>query len=86
MGWINKVVPHDRLDSAVAEWCEELLDKSPTALLIAKLHLNYESDQLYGAVVQGFRMLNVSLHGSDEQKEGMEACLEKRKPNFDRFR
>jgi 1,4-dihydroxy-2-naphthoyl-CoA synthase len=86
MGWINKIVPHQQLDVAVAEWCQELLEKSPTALLIAKLHLNYESDMLYGSVVQGFRMLNVGLHGSDEQKEGMSAFLEKRKPNFERFR
>lgn len=86
MGWINKVVPHAQLDAAVVEWCQELLEKSPTALLIAKLHLNYESDMLYGSVVQGFRMLNVGLHGSDEQKEGMSAFLEKRKPNFARFR
>ena len=86
MGWINKVVPNDQLDLAVAEWCQELLEKSPTALMIAKLHLNYESDMLYGAVVQGFRMLNVGLHGSEEQKEGMTAFLEKRKAHFERFR
>ena len=29
MGWINKVVPHQQLDTAVAEWCQELLEKSP---------------------------------------------------------
>ena len=86
MGWINKVVPHEELDAAVDEWCRELLEKSPTALLITKLHLNYESDMLYGSVVQGFRMLNVGLHGSEEQKEGMTAFLEKRKPDFARFR
>jgi dihydroxynaphthoic acid synthetase len=86
MGWINKVVPDDQLDATVDEWCRELLTKSPTALLIAKNALNFESDMLYGSVVQGFRMLNMGLHGSEEQKEGMNAFLEKRPPDFARFR
>jgi naphthoate synthase/2-ketocyclohexanecarboxyl-CoA hydrolase len=86
MGWINRVVPHDELDRAVAEWCQELLDKSPTALLIAKLSLNFESDALYPSVVHGFRLLNLGLHGKPEQKEGMTAFLEKRKPDFGPFR
>lgn len=86
MGWINRVVPHEQLDEAVDEWCRELLEKSPTALLVAKLSLNFDSDTLYPSVVHGFRMLNLGLHGSPEQKEGMTAFLEKRKPDFAPFR
>jgi naphthoate synthase/2-ketocyclohexanecarboxyl-CoA hydrolase len=86
MGWINKVVPHEQLDEAVDEWCRELLEKSPTALLVSKLNLNFESDMLYPSVVHGFRLLNLGLHGSPEQKEGMTAFLDKRKPDFTRFR
>ena len=86
MGWINRVVAHEQLDEAVAEWCGELLQKSPTALLIAKLSLNFDSDTLYPSVVHGFRLLNLGLHGSPEQKEGMKAFLEKRKPDFQPFR
>lgn len=86
MGWINRVVPHEQLDAAVAEWCQELLEKSPTALLVAKLSLNFDSDTAYPSVVGGFRMLNLGLHGKPEQKEGMSAFLEKRKPDFAPFR
>jgi naphthoate synthase/2-ketocyclohexanecarboxyl-CoA hydrolase len=86
MGWINRVVPPAELDKAVAQWCQELLEKSPTALLIAKLSLNSDSDAAYPSVIGGFRMLNLGLHGSPEQKEGMSAFLEKRKPNFAPFR
>src|SRR6266498_1388308 len=32
MGLCNVVVPHDQLDAEVAKWCEELMEKSPTAL------------------------------------------------------
>ena len=86
MGWVNRVVPHEALDAAVDEWCQELLQKSPTALLVAKLSLNFDSDTLYPSVVHGFRLLNLGLHGSPEQKEGMTAFLEKRKADFAPFR
>lgn len=86
MGWINKVVPADQLDAEVDAWCKELLAMSPTALKIAKVSLNTLTDMLYPSVIQGFRMLNVGLHGSEEQKEGMTAFLEKRPANFDAFR
>src|SRR5580698_1413890 len=36
MGLINKVVPHEELYPEVERWAEELLDKSPRSLRIAK--------------------------------------------------
>ena len=86
MGWINRVVPMVALDEAVDEWCENLLAKSPTALMMAKLYLNSSSGDIYNSAVSGFRMLNVGLHGSPEQHEGMTAFLEKRPPDFGPFR
>lgn len=86
MGWVNLVVEPEELDATVREWCDQLLEKSPTALMIAKLQLNYASDELFPSVVGGFRMLNVGLHGTPEQHEGMTAFLEKRKPDFTSFR
>lgn len=85
MGLVNKVVPNDRLEEAVAEWCQELLEKSPQALRIAKVSLNFESDLLYPSVVHGFQMLSMA-HGTEEFQEGCNAFLEKRKPDFNRFR
>lgn len=85
MGWINKVVPADELDSAVREWCDRLLSMSPQALRVAKLALNFESDQLWPSVFQGYQMISF-IHGTEEFHEGTSAFLEKRPADFSRFR
>src|SRR5574343_1741385 len=40
MGLCNVVVPHDQLDAEVAKWGRELVEKSPTAIAIAKRSFN----------------------------------------------
>jgi dihydroxynaphthoic acid synthetase len=86
MGLCNKVVPLADLEAAVDEWVAEIALKSPTAIRIAKLSMNYLSDLSYPAVNQGLAMVQLALHTSDEQQEGMQAFLDKRPPDFDRFR
>jgi len=86
MGLINHVVPMAELYSTVNQWCQEILEKSPQSLRMAKTSLNQESDQnLWGNMFSGFEML--SLHtGSEEFKEGTLAFIEKRKANFKPYR
>jgi len=85
MGWINKVVPDAQLETAVREWCDRLLGMSPQALQVAKLSLNHESDQRWPSVLHGYQMISF-IHGTDEFHEGTSAFLEKRKPNFGKYR
>lgn len=85
MGWINRVVPADQLEAAVAEWCEQLLQMSPQALRLSKLSLNCESDQLWASVVHGLGLLAFA-HGTAEFHEGTRAFLEKRRPDWAPFR
>ena len=85
LGLINKVVPADELDAAVDAWCERLLSLSPQALRVAKISLNFESDQLWPSVQHGQQMINF-IHGTEEFHEGTKAFLEKRPANFAPFR
>jgi dihydroxynaphthoic acid synthetase len=85
LGWVNKVVEDGTLDKAVDEWCKRILELSPQALRIAKLSFNFESDLLYPSFQHAVELLS-SIYETEEFKEGMTAFLEKRKPDFNRFR
>jgi 2-ketocyclohexanecarboxyl-CoA hydrolase len=81
MGLCNVVVPHDQLDAEVAKWCEELMEKSPTALAIAKRSFNADSENIRGVGALGFQALAL-YYQTEESKEGAKAFLEKRKADF----
>jgi 2-ketocyclohexanecarboxyl-CoA hydrolase len=81
MGLCNVVVPHDQLDAEVAKWCDELMEKSPTALAIAKRSFNADSENIRGIGALGMQALAL-YYQTEESKEGAKAFLEKRKPDF----
>jgi 2-ketocyclohexanecarboxyl-CoA hydrolase len=81
MGLVNVVVPADKLDEEVARWCEELTQRSPTAIAIAKKSFNADSEHQRGIGALG--MQSVALYyDTDESKEGGNAQREKRPPRF----
>ena len=86
MGLVNKVVPPAELMKEVSAWCQEILDKSPQSLRIAKLALNLESDATFHASFHAGAELLSMVTGNTENMEGVTAFLEKRKPNYRRFR
>lgn len=81
MGLANVVVPDDRLDDEVAQWCDELLDKSPQSLRMAKTSLSYLFDIQWPALQHGLE-LNGWMVRSREMQEGATAFMEKRRPDF----
>ncbi len=48
MGLVNTVVPLDQLEAETVKWCEEMLEKSPTALRFLKAAMNADTDGLAG--------------------------------------
>lgn len=83
MGLVNKVVPDDQLDAEVDLWCREIMEKSPTAIAIAKRSFNADSDSIAGIGALGMQALKL-YYDTDESKEGVRAYKEKRKPDFRR--
>ena len=84
MGLVNAVVPHEELDGEVRKWCEEILEKSPTAIAIAKRSFNTDTETIRGT--SSFAMQALKLYyDTDESKEGGNAFREKRKPEFRKY-
>ena len=84
MGLVNVVVPHEQLDAEVARWCAELLERSPTALAIAKRSFNADTEHIRGNGAMGFQALAL-YYQSAEHREGVAAFQEKRPPEFRKF-
>ncbi|MBN2414062.1 1,4-dihydroxy-2-naphthoyl-CoA synthase [candidate division KSB1 bacterium] len=85
MGLVNAVVPLDKLEEETVLWCREILANSPTAIRCLKAALNADCDgqaglqELAGCATMLYYM-------SDEAREGKNAFLEKRKPDFGKFK
>ncbi|MEB3102105.1 enoyl-CoA hydratase-related protein [Ferviditalea candida] len=85
MGLVNKVVPHDELLEEAEQWARGILEMAPQSIQLAKLSLNYESDALYSSLMHGGALLEF-VWESEQFKEGTDAFIEKRKPDFDQYR
>ncbi len=85
MGLVNSVVPMEKLDEEVDQWCQEILEKSPTALKMLKYSFLAETDGVTGVTQLGMGGLSL-YYDTDEAMEGNDAFLEKRKPDFNKFR
>jgi naphthoate synthase len=84
MGLVNAVVPLEKLEEETLSWCREILEKSPLAIRMLKAAFNADCDGQAGLqVLAGDATLLYYL--TDEAKEGRDAFLEKRKPDFRRF-
>ena len=84
MGLCNTVVAHDQLDAEIARWCAEIMEKSPTAIAIAKRSFNADSENIRGIGGLGMQALKL-YYDSEESREGVNAFNEKRKPDFRKF-
>ena len=84
MGLVNCVVPLERLEDETLKWCHEILQHSPLALRCLKAGLNTDCDGQIGLLdLAGNATLLYYM--TEEAKEGKEALLQKRKPNFAKF-
>jgi 2-ketocyclohexanecarboxyl-CoA hydrolase len=77
-------VPDDELDAEVEAWCREILERSPTAIAIAKRSFNADTDSIAGIGALGMQALKL-YYQSKESKEGVRAFNEKRKPEFRKY-
>jgi naphthoate synthase len=84
MGLVNAVVPLDRLEEETVAWCREIMEKSPLALRFLKAAFNADTDG-YAGLQQFAGDATLLYYLTDEAKEGRNAFVEKRKPDFSSY-
>jgi naphthoate synthase len=81
MGAINAVVPHQSLEVVAVEWARTILTKSPTAIRMVKYAMNAVDDGIVGQQLFAGEATRLA-YGTDEAREGRDAFLEKRAPDW----
>jgi len=84
-GLVNAVVPYARLRDEVRLWADEILALSPTALKLIKHSFNADSESIAGISAMAFDALGI-FTGTPESREGVDAFVNKRPPDYGKFR
>jgi naphthoate synthase len=84
MGLVNKVVPLELLEETYVEWSRKIIQKSPLALRMLKASFNAELDGQAG-IQELAGNATLLYYLSEEAKEGKNAFLEKRDPDWSKY-
>jgi enoyl-CoA hydratase/carnithine racemase len=82
LGLINRVVPHDQLDSAVAEIVDKLAKKSPVAMRLGRESFYRQQDMEFRAALAYLHTQFTLITLTEDSREGIKAFFEKREPDF----
>ena len=85
MGLVNAVVPYEDLETETVQWCREILANSPTAIRCLKAAMNADCDGQAG-LQELAGNATLLFYQTAEGQEGRDAFLEKRKPDFGKFK
>src|SRR3954463_8004589 len=81
-GLINKAVPADEFEGAVAEWAGKLASKSPVVMRLGHDAIYRQQDMSFGDALEYLRsQLSMAL-STEDVVEGVQAFFEKREPNW----
>jgi len=81
-GIINKIVSKENLLEEAIKLAEKLAKKAPTALRSAKKAINFSDGKSKADAFNKESEIWAELFSTHDQKEGMSAFLEKRKPQY----
>ncbi|MBI4498873.1 MAG: enoyl-CoA hydratase/isomerase family protein [Chloroflexi bacterium] len=82
MGWVNKVVPKEKLMEEALAWADRMLYLAPRVVRNGKqlLYRGWDMDVMSGRALG--RVLDQQLEGMEDSLEGPRAFTEKRRPQF----
>lgn len=82
IGVINRVVPHDQLDSAVKDITDKLVKKSPVAMRLGRDSFYRHQDMEFRAALTYLHSQFTLITLTEDSREGIKAFFEKREPDF----
>ncbi len=81
-GLISKVVPKNILMDTAIQYAGKIASKGPLAVRLAKAAVNKGADIEMETALYLEKLSQTILIGSEDKREGTEAFIDKRKPNF----
>jgi enoyl-CoA hydratase len=82
IGIVNRVVPAEEFDSAVAEWAEKLAAKSPVMMRLGKDAMFRQQDMAFADAIDFLRTHLTIAFSTEDIQEGVRAFFEKREPEW----
>jgi enoyl-CoA hydratase/carnithine racemase len=82
IGIVNKVVPVDQFDEAVADWAGKLAGKSPVMMRLGKDAMFRQLDMPFEEALDFLRSQLTIAFSTEDIQEGVRAFFEKREPNW----
>lgn len=82
IGLVNEVYPKEEMETSVNKIIGNLANKSSIALKLAKISVKKGVDASSDVGLMLEKVSQALLFTTEDKKEGMEAFIEKRKPNF----
>lgn len=81
-GLVSKVVAHGVLMDEAMELAEKIAAQPPQALRLAKTLMRHGTLSSYDTIMEMSAAAQALMHETEDHMEGVEAILEKRKPDF----
>ena len=82
IGLVNRVVPAEEFDAAVAEWAQSLAAKSPVLMRMGKDAMFRQQDMAFADALDYLRAQLAIAFATDDIQEGVKAFFEKREPEW----